>query len=127
MFLRLLVAGSMAGLVCTGCDPTTTLRFRVGSSFQVSTASLELPAELRDDTGGSPTVRSVPCGPMGMCPTSAEVSIECRSGVCDPAPKTVSAPAGDVVDLEAVDEEFADIASTIESIHIEDAQYMIEM
>lgn len=121
MFLRLLVAA----VWLAGCDPTTTLSFRVGSSFQMSTASLDLPMELRDDSGGSPTVRSIPC--MGTCPSSPDVTIECRAGVCDPAPKTVSAPAGDVVDLEAVDEEFADIASSIETIHIDDAQYMIEM
>ena len=93
-------------LLLAGCDNTTTIRFRVGSSFTFSTASLDLPDELRDGT----RVRTVPCGPSGMCPTSSEVTIECNgSRECDPAPETVSAPAGDVVDLEMVDAEFDDM------------------
>src|SRR5688500_4580903 len=113
-------------LLLAGCDPATTVRFRAGSEFQIATASLDLPMELREDREGRAYVASVPCGPMGRCPSSADLTIECRGDVCDPAPKTLTANAG-VIDLEAVDSELRDIVSSIESIHIDAAEYQIQM
>jgi len=82
-----------------GCDGTISVRFSTGpQEFEVSTSEVALPTELRDESTG--TIQSVMCGPMGMCPPSDLVTLDCTGGVCDPAPRTISVPVGGVVDVD---------------------------
>ena len=123
--LRLALVGVM-GLLALGCDGTISVVFATGpQEFEVSTASLSLPTELRDTSG---TIASIPCGPMGMCPPSDEVTLDCNSGVCDPAPRTVSAPVGGVIDTSALLAETGDVGlNVVESYSIEVVSYEISL
>lgn len=109
--MRLVVC--LAGLVVlalAGCDGTISVTFRTGpQELEVSTASFMLPIELRDDEG---LIDSVPCGPMGMCPPTDTVTITCEADLCDPAPKTLSAPVGGVLDVDVLLAETAEIGIT---------------
>ena len=52
-------------VLLASCDGTISVTFSTGpQEFEVGTASLALPTELRDDASGN--IASVPCGPMGM-------------------------------------------------------------
>jgi len=119
------------GLCALGCDGTTSISFVTSTQrFELSTMSVGLPTELRDDTSTPATVRSVDCAATGVCPPtegSVGVALACEGGVCDPAPKTVDAPVGDVVDFEAMSMDLRDILSTIDSIEITSAEYQIEL
>ncbi len=114
------------GLLALGCDGTISVVFSTGpQEFEVSTASLALPTELRDASG---TIASVPCGPMGMCPPSDEVTLDCNAGVCDPAPRTVSAPVGGVIDTSALLAETGDVGlNVVDSYSIEVVSYEISL
>src|SRR5690606_1542013 len=83
-----------------GCDGTISVTFSTGpQELEVSTASLALPVELEAEDG---TIASVAGGPMGMCPPTEPITLTCEAGVCDPAPKTLSAPVGGVIDVDAL-------------------------
>lgn len=85
-------------LLSVSCDGTISVTFQTGpQEFAVSTDELTLPTELRDGD----RIASAPCGPMGLCPPSDVVTLTCEGGMCDPAPKTISA-AGGVVDVDAL-------------------------
>jgi len=117
---------AVLGLLALGCDGTISVLFSTGpQEFEVSTDALALPMELRDMSG---TIASVPCGPMGMCPPSDEVTLDCNAGVCDPAPRTVSVPVGGVIDTSALLAETGDIGlNVIESFSIEVVTYDISL
>ena len=117
---------AVLGLLALGCDGTISVVFSTGpQEFEVSTTSLALPTELRDASG---TIASVPCGPMGMCPPSDEVTLECNAGVCDPAPRTVSAPVGGVIDTSALLAETGDVGlNVVDSYSIEVVSYEISL
>lgn len=110
----------------TGCDGTVSVTFFTGPrELSVSSSSFALPAELDD---GSGRIASVPCGPMGMCPPSDEVTLTCEAGVCDPAPVTLSGTAGDVIDIEVLLAESREIGvRSIESYTIEEVAYEVRL
>ena len=125
----LLLCSSFAlctGVLTTGCDGTISVVFSTGpQEFEVSTAGLALPVELRDMSGA---IASVPCGPMGMCPPSDVVTLDCNADVCDPAPKTVSAPVGGVIDTEALLADTRDVGlRVVDSYTIERVAYDITL
>lgn len=94
----LLAAASILALA-TSCDGTISVTFATGpQEFEVSADTLMLPSELQDGT----QIAMVPCGPMGMCPPSDVVTLSCEAGLCDPAPKTLTAPVGGVIDFGAL-------------------------
>ncbi len=100
-------------LLLASCDGTISVTFSTGPQpFEVSTQSLglSLPAELES---ADARIASVPCGPMGMCPSSEEVTITCEADVCDPAEKTVSVPVGNVIDVDDLLAETRDVGLRI--------------
>jgi hypothetical protein len=96
-------------------------------AFEVSTADIQPPAELRDDSGSEPTVAELPCGPMGMCPSSPEasVSVSCEGGACDPAPTTITVPLGDVLELD-LESEVGELFTRVDRIELIEARYQVE-
>ncbi|MEZ4338389.1 MAG: hypothetical protein R3B82_17345 [Sandaracinaceae bacterium] len=114
-------------VLLAGCDGTISVVFSTGpQEFEVSTASLALPTELRDDTTG--TIASVMCGPMGMCPPTAEVTLDCNAGFCDPAPRTISAPVGGVIDVDSLLADAGEVGlSVVDSYSVERVAYDISL
>lgn len=106
-FLLLLPVAALAA----GCDGTISVTFSTGPQpFEVSTQALSLPAELEAPDG---RIGSVPCGPMGMCPSTEEVVITCEADVCNPAERTVSVPVGNVIDVDDLLSETRDVGLRI--------------
>lgn len=109
----------------TSCDGTISVVFSTGpQDFQVDTSELDLPTAFRDDDGN---IRSVPCGPMGMCPPSDTVTLTCERDVCDPAPKTVSAPVGTVIDVDMLLSETREVISSVDSYTFEQIRYEVSL
>jgi hypothetical protein len=126
--LRLLRAPSLllalAAPLLAACNTPTELALFAGPlEVSFSTAQLALPAGLREGTGAGSTLRSIPCGtaPLPACPTidgADQVVLECVAGVCDPAPKTIVTPLGDVVDLDTSSGDLEGLLSTIDRIEV---------
>jgi hypothetical protein len=122
--LRLLHAPSVllalaAPLLASCSTPTELALFAGPLEVSFSTASLALPVGLREGA----TLRSIPCGaaPLPACPTidgADQVVLECVAGVCDPAPKTIVTPLGDVVDLDTSSGDLEGLLSTIDRIEV---------
>ena len=105
----------------TSCQSGATASFPIGVELAVDASELALPESLRDGA----VIASVPCGPSGMCPSTAEVPITCEADVCDPAPRTLTILVGDV----DVDEEAGDarrIVRSFDTIRIDEVTYRIE-
>lgn len=110
--------------LAAGCDGTVSVTFATGpQELEVTTASFELPPELEDTSTG--TIAMVSCSPMGTCPPSDAVTLTCEAGLCDPAPKTLSAPVGGVIDVEALLADTRDILRVVDSYTIEEVTYDI--
>ena len=124
MSFRRLSASTAIVCVALGaaaCSNEASVAFTSSMSFDLSTDSLALPAGLRSDGASGPILTGVPCGPMGMCPPSTGadgVSFECVGGVCDPAPKTLSIPVGDVVDLDVAAGDLRNVLAQAEQVTI---------
>jgi len=101
------------------------VNFRSGQLlFGVSSTQLSLPNELRSPEG---RILEVPCGPMGMCPMAAEVTIGCEAGVCDPAPRTLSVPVGDVVDFDAYSADLRELFREVDTIEVRQIDYAVTL
>jgi hypothetical protein len=88
----------LLALFSAACDGTITVTFQTGpQEFSVETDDLALPDELRDGD----LIATLDCAPTGLCPASDVVTLSCEAGVCDPAPRTVSASGG-VIDVDAL-------------------------
>ena len=120
-----LVPLALSCLLVGSCDGTISVTFATGpQEFEVSTMAFTLPAELRDGS----TIASLPCGPMGMCPPSADVTLECVADVCDPAPRTVSAPVGSVIDVDVLLAETREVGlRVVDSYVFERVTYDIQL
>lgn len=121
MGLRLLSTFLLLSSLSSCLDDSASATFPVGQEFVLNTASIGIPDTLRDGS----TVASIPCGPMGMCPSTAEVPVTCEGSICDPAPLTFSVQVGDVIDFEAISTELGELFSDIDSIEILDVEYNI--
>ncbi len=126
MLMRSHLGWSVFLLFLAGCDGTISVTFLTGpQEFEVSTASLGLPTELRDSNG---TIASLACGPMGQCPPSTSVPISCEAGFCDPAPFTFSGPVGDVIDVEVLVSESREVGiRRIEAYDVEQVIYDVAL
>lgn len=113
-------------LVTVGCDDTVVVQLRSGpQEVEVGATALSLPTQLRDDASGTPRIASVPCGPMGMCPSSASIAITCEAGVCDPAPVSIAVPAGDVVDFDVLAADARSLIRQVDAIEVIEGTYVI--
>ncbi len=109
---------SAFNLSCEGTIRVTVLL--VPDAMTVSLTNLAIPAELRNGA----TVANLPCQ-MGMCPPSAELDIRCEADVCDPAPYTVSVPAGDVIDFDEASPDLNSVVDVIDAIEISEFAYEV--
>jgi len=116
----------LAALWAVGCNGNITVTFATGpQELDVSATQLSLPDALRD---GSGNIASVSCGPMGMCPANDTITLTCESGVCDPAPKTLSAPVGDVVDVQMLLSDTSELGvRSIDSYEVVEVAYDISL
>lgn len=119
--LRLLSISLLLSCLSSCLDDSASATFPVGQEFELSTASIGIPDTLRDGS----TVATIPCGPMGMCPSTAEVPVSCEGAICDPAPLVFTVQVGDVIDFEAISTELGELFSDIDSIEILDIEYNI--
>ncbi len=116
----------LAWLLLAACDDTVVVQLQTGPQrFELDTTSLALPTALRDESSGVARIASVSCGPMGMCPTADEVPITCEAGICDPSPRTVSAPLGEVVDIDVLAAEARSLLNRVDTIEVLEARYEI--
>lgn len=119
--MRRSLALLLLAVLAASCGDSTSATFAVGVGVELDAADLALPSELRDGD----SIASLPCGPMGMCPTSAEVPVTCEADLCDPAPQTLTFDVGDVdIDEEAGD--VSDLFSSIDTIEILEIDYLVE-
>ncbi|MCU0677594.1 MAG: hypothetical protein MUE69_33035, partial [Myxococcota bacterium] len=105
----------------TSCQSGATASFPIGVELAVDASELALPESLRDGA----VIASVPCGPSGMCPSTAEVPITCESDVCDPAPRTLTILVGEV-DVDEAAGDAREIFRSIDTIRIDEVTYRIE-
>ncbi|MBN8610015.1 MAG: hypothetical protein J0L92_05495 [Deltaproteobacteria bacterium] len=120
-FLRPLLLASLAApmLTIAGCNNAVVVQLMSGpQTFEVSTSSVEVPAELQTDA----RIAEVPC-PMGMCPSNDTLPLACMDGLCDPEPRTISAPVGDVVDFDVLLREASTILRFVDAIEVTRVQY----
>lgn len=109
----------------TSCGGGVSATFSAGVELEISTEDFDLPEELREEGPSGPRIRDLPCGPMGMCPSSPSVAILCEGGRCDPEAQTVSVPVGDVVDFDDIASSLDEGFGNIDSIEILDVDYQV--
>lgn len=103
-----------------GCKSGATASFPIGVEVSVSADELALPDTLREGD----VIASVPCGPMGMCPSSAEAPVTCEADLCDPAPRTLSLLVGEA-DIDELAGDVGEIFDSIDTIQIDDVSYRV--
>ncbi len=126
LFACSVIACAVLGV--TACSNETSVAFTTNTTFDLSTDALALPAGLRMDSPSGPILAGLPCGPMGMCPSSTGadgVAFECVGGVCDPSPKTLSIPVGDVVDLDVAAGDLRNVLAQAEHVDIQRIAYNV--
>jgi hypothetical protein len=110
---------ALVGAALASCAVPGSVTLTAGPlGVAIDAASLGLPAALRQDGAGGPTLRAIPCGDgVPACPEGGtEVTFECAAGLCDPAPITLVVPAGDVIDLRALPGDLSRVLSRIERV-----------
>jgi hypothetical protein len=119
------LASVLAALALVACNNAIVVELQTGEqSFDVAASSLELPPELRDMSDPS-RIGSAPC-PTGVCPSTAEVPVECSAGVCDPAAISVSVPVGDVVDFDQLLQSAGTLLRLVDAIEIVSVTYAVD-
>lgn len=124
MVSRLVLASFAVGLA--GCNNAVTVELRTGDrTFDIAASAVMLPPELRDGSVSPAVIRSVDCSATGICPSTAEVPVACEAGVCDPAPRTIAVPVGDVVDFDALLAEARSVLRFVDEIEIVRVDYAV--
>jgi len=107
------------------CGQSATAEFPVGLEVELDASELALPSELRMNGAMGATVAEVPCGPMGMCPSTAEAPVSCMADMCNPDPQTISVALGDVVDLDELAGDFDAVFRDIDTVEILAVDYRV--
>jgi hypothetical protein len=108
------------------CDNAVTVELSTGAqTVEIAASSLMLPAELRDTSTSPATVRRLDCAVTMICPSTPEVAVTCTAGVCDPAPRTVAVPVGDVVDFDSLLSEARSLLRFVDSIEVVRVDYQV--
>lgn len=122
-----------AGVFCSGlsgCDSGAKFLVTVGPvEFGTSASEVELPAELRDSSGGAPVLRSVACGPSMPCPmldASLGFALVCEESVCDPTAKQLDLPLGEALDLEQYGSSYGAAFDALESVTIDELRVSVQ-
>ncbi|MBX7194435.1 MAG: hypothetical protein K1X94_20435 [Sandaracinaceae bacterium] len=114
------LAASLTALgAVSGCNNAVVVQLMSGpQTFEVSASSVDIPVELQ----AGAMIASVPC-PTGMCPSTETLPVSCVAGVCDPDPRTVSAPVGDVVDFDVLLRGASEVLRFVDAIEVTRVQY----
>ncbi|MBK8171709.1 MAG: hypothetical protein IPK60_15360 [Sandaracinaceae bacterium] len=115
-------------LLLTSCATPVSVDVNAGPfNVAISSSSLSLPTELRDNSTSPASIYSVPCGAaLPACPSSGSVTVTCNgSSVCDPDPIAVSIPAGDVIDLDALSGGLSNSVPSIDAIEVRSATVVV--
>jgi hypothetical protein len=111
----------------SACDDSVVIVVQTGARpVGVDLGTLTVPDELRDEQDGQARLVTIPCGPSMMCPSIDLLPITCEESVCDPAPKTMSMPIGEVVDIDTLAAEARGFLRHVEAIEILEARYEIQ-
>lgn len=103
----------------SGCNDSVVVELQSGpQSAEISASAIDVPASLRDGA----TLTSLPC-PTGECPSTPQLPLACRGGVCDPEPVTVSTAIGDVVDFDVLLRGARTLLRFVDAIEIVRVQY----
>lgn len=109
-------------VLLSACNNSVVVELQTGAqTFDINAESLDIPPALRD--GG--TVASIDCSGTGICPSTAEVMVECAANVCNPAPITVAVQVGDVVDFGAILDEAGTLVRIVDQVEIARAEYAV--
>jgi hypothetical protein len=112
----------LALLLVTACNNSVVVELQTGAqTFELNAESLDIPAALRDGD----TVTAIDCSETGICPSSAEVTVDCAANVCNPAPITVAVQVGEVVDFGAILDEAGTLVRIVDEVEIARAEYAV--
>ena len=112
-------------LLSSSCAGGASATFPVGVEVSLDASEIMLPPELREEDPSGDRVRSLPCGPGGMCPSSAEVPVTCEADRCDPAAQTISSVVGDA-DIDELAGDLGELFMTIDTIAIQSIEFNVE-
>lgn len=115
-------------LIITSCATPVSVDVNAGPfNVAISSSSLSLPSELRDNSTTPASIYSIPCGgSLPACPSASGVTITCNgSSVCDPDPINVSIPAGDVIDLDMLSGGLSNSVPSIDAIEVRSATVVV--
>lgn len=106
-----------------GCSNTVSVELMSDpQTFEVSASSVAVPATLVDPATGR--LMTLPC-PTGVCPSTAELPLACRDGVCDPEPRVISAAVGDVIDFDALLGKGSVVLRVVEGLEVTQVSYFV--
>lgn len=112
-------------LALAGCEALASATFTVGVEAELGGSDFSLPDELREETPSGPRIVELPCGPMGMCPSSDDVAISCEADLCNPAPQVLEITIGDVIDLDELAGDADQLFNQVDTIEILAVEYQI--
>ncbi len=117
--VRARALAALAALALAGCNNTVIVQLMTGAqSFEVTAGAISVPPELQDGA----VVASIPCT-SGSCPSVEGLPLSCSAGVCDPDPKLVSVPVGDVVDFDVLLREASTVLRFVDAIEVTRVAY----
>jgi hypothetical protein len=110
--------------VLSSCSDLTTVSFDTQAlEFSVTASSLEVPVALQD--GGRVAELACPAG--GSCPSSEAMPVTCERSLCDPAPRTVTAPVGDVIDFDELTGDLSGLFREVDAIQLSELTYTVQL
>ncbi len=114
----------LALLLLSSCSDIGTVTYETQDvELSVSSGSLEVPMALAD--GGR--IASLPCPTGGMCPSTAGITVTCERSVCNPAPRTITAPVGDVIDFDALLGDLSAAFVVVDAIEVSELSYTVQL
>jgi len=108
----------------TSCSDLGTVSYETQElEFSVMASSLDVPDALRMDG----RIAEVPCRPGGMCPSTETLTVTCERSLCDPAPRTVTAPVGDVIDFDELTGDLSVAFRAVDAIVLKKLSYTVQL
>ncbi|NIS28920.1 MAG: hypothetical protein GWN73_02460 [Actinobacteria bacterium] len=108
----------------TACSDVGTITYESDDvELSVGASSLEVPSDLAEDG----RIAEVSCPMGGMCPSTAALTVTCERSLCNPAPRTITAPVGDVIDFDALVGDLGDTFLVVDEILISEVSYTVQL
>lgn len=120
-------ASVVLAVLLASCGNSVVVELQTGAqSFDLSTAGLGLPSQLRDASSGAARVATIDCSMTGICPpATGDLVIACTAGVCDPAALDLTVPVGDVVDFDQLLSSAGSLLRFVDAIEITAVDYQV--